>query len=270
VKFHVITGLPRSGTTLLCNIFNQNPRCYASSTSPLPVMLNNLVHAWSSAPEIKSMLEKQKDETELRMEAAARATIDGWYAHKDNEIIFDKSRSWSASSLMLKKVYPECKMIVCVRNLLNVFASVEKQHMKNPLLDEADSLNDRTVYNRADTFFGPEGLIGQPIVGIEDILRRNPDNVIFVHYETFTTDPAMAMQRIYTELNEPLFEHDFDNVKNTAEDADGFYLHKYPHRGCGKVAPTDPEEWKKYISPDLAGTIMGRFQDYCKSFGYSA
>ena len=231
-------------------------------------MLNNLVHTWSTSTEIKSMLEKQKEETELRMEVSARALMDEWYSHKNVELVFDKSRAWSASSLLLNKVYPDCKMIVCVRNLLNVFASIEKQHRKNPLLDEAPGLNEKTVYNRADMMFGPEGLVGQPIVGIEDILRRGPNNVIFVHYETFTQDPAMAMQRIYTELGEPLYNHDFNNVENTSEDADGFYLHKYPHQGCGKVAPTDTEEWKDYLSPDLAQTIKGRFEDYCQYFGY--
>ena len=56
--------------------------------------------------------------------------------------------------------------------------------------------------------------------------------------------------------------------ENTAEDADGFYLHKFPHKGSGKVEPPLEEEWPKYISPDLAQTIRGRFTDYCQYFGY--
>jgi sulfotransferase len=159
-------------------------------------------------------------------------------------------------------------MLVCVRNLLNVFASVEKQHQKNPLLDEAEDINHKTVYNRADNMFSPTGLIGQPIVGIEDLIRRNLSDVVFIQYETFTRQPQMVIERIYAELNEEPFKHDFDNIKNTAEDADGFYLHKYPHQGCGKVTPTKGDEWQKYISPDLAQTIKGRFEDYCQFFGY--
>src|SRR5689334_380053 len=34
-KFHFISGLPRSGTTLLAAILNQNPRFRAGMTSPL-------------------------------------------------------------------------------------------------------------------------------------------------------------------------------------------------------------------------------------------
>ena len=268
MNFHVVTGLPRSGSTLVCNILNQNPNFYASSTSPVPQMLNSLVFNWSSSAEVKGLLEHQHEETELRMENCARNMIDGWYSHKDKNVIFDKSRGWSSSNLMLNKVYPDAKMIVCVRNLLNVFASVEKQHRKNPLLDEAENLNDRTVFTRADKMFGPEGLIGQNIVGVEDLIRRSIPSVMFIQYEMFVRNPKSIMERLYSHLEEDYFDHNFDNVENTSEDADGFYLHKFPHNGSGKVEPPEEEEWPKYISPDLAQTIRGRFQDYCQYFGY--
>ena len=35
-KFHFISGMPRSGSTLLAAILNQNPRFRAGMTSPLP------------------------------------------------------------------------------------------------------------------------------------------------------------------------------------------------------------------------------------------
>ena len=34
-KFHFISGLPRSGTTLLSAILRQNPRFHANVTSPV-------------------------------------------------------------------------------------------------------------------------------------------------------------------------------------------------------------------------------------------
>ena len=269
MRFHVVTGLPRSGSTLLCNVLNQNPKFYASSTSPLPAFLNTLVHTWSNSVEVKGLLDKQPEETEERLKATAKGLIDNWYASFRNEdVIFDKSRAWSASSLLLKKVYPEAKIIVCVRNLVNVFASVEKQHRRNPLLDDATSPIEKTVYSRADGMFSPDGLIGAPIIGIEDLIRRAPDGVIYVQYESFSREPAMIMERLYTELEEEVYDHDFDNVKNVAEDPDGFYLHKYPHKGEGKISPCNLEEWKDYISVDLAMTIKNRFPDYNNFFGY--
>lgn len=268
MRFHVVTGLPRSGSTLLCNVLNQNPKFYASSTSPLPAFINTLVHTWSNSVEVKGLLEKQEQETENRLKATAKGVIGNWYSCYDEEVVFDKSRAWSASSLLLKKIYPEATIIVCVRNLVNIFASIEKQHRRNPLLDDAATPMEKTIYSRADRMFGPEGLIGSPIVGIEDLIRRGPDGVLYVQYESFSQNPGMVMERLYSELGEESYQHDFDNVENVADDPDGFYLHKFPHKGEGKIVPCNIEEWKEYISPDLAMTIKGRFPDYNTFFGY--
>ena len=55
-KINVICGLPRSGSTLLCNILNQNPDFHASSTSPLAQTLGALSQFLSTSPEVKSDL----------------------------------------------------------------------------------------------------------------------------------------------------------------------------------------------------------------------
>ena len=41
--FHAISGLPRSGSTLLAALLRQNPRFYAEMTSPVVGLLNGLV-----------------------------------------------------------------------------------------------------------------------------------------------------------------------------------------------------------------------------------
>lgn len=269
MKLNVITGLPRSGSTLLTNILNQNPKFFASSTSCVPQFVNGLSFNWSNSIEIKSMLDKDPDATNKRMRDTARATVEAWYAVENKEIIFDKSRAWASSSLLLQDIFPEAKIIVTVRDLRNVFASVEKQHRKNPILDESTNLIEKTIYNRADKMFSAEGLIGAPILGIEDLARRKPNGVIYVMYESFVQNPQVVMDRIYQEIGESPFDHDFDNVVNTSTDPDGFYLNKYPHKGEGKVEPGDPDEWKKYLSPDLGNTIMTRFADFNKFFGYT-
>lgn len=268
MKLHVITGLPRAGSTLFCNILNQNEKFWATSTSPMPRLLNSITKNWSDSVEIKNLLEKQKELTENKMKESLKSFIETWYKYENKEIVFDKSRGWSGNNLMLKHLYPDSKIIVLIRDLRNVFASIEKQHRKNPLLDEANNIQEKTVYTRADNMFSPNGLIGSCLVGIEDLIRRDPDGLIFVQYETLTQNPKLVMERIYTELEEEYFNHDFDNIKNTAIDCDGHYLHKYPHKGEGKIEVNDVEEWKKYISIDLANTIMNRFKDYNKFFGY--
>jgi len=268
MKLNVITGLPRAGSTLLCNILNQNPKFWATSTSPLAGIINGMVHNISNAVEIKSLLNTKKVETEQRIKNSILAFVESWHEQKSREVIFDKSRAWSLNSLAFKKLYPDSKIIVMVRDLRNVFASIEKQHQKNPLLDDAQNAIQKTVFDRANRMFGDQGLIGGPILGIEDLIRRKPPGVIYVQYESMAANPSEVFEKIYTELNETLFEHNFENIENTAEDPDGFYLNKYPHIGAGKVEASDPNEWRQYFSPDLANTIMNRFQNYNRFFGY--
>jgi len=38
-KLHMLAGLPRSGTTLLGAILNQNPKVYVTTTSPFVEIL---------------------------------------------------------------------------------------------------------------------------------------------------------------------------------------------------------------------------------------
>ena len=267
MKLHVVTGLPRSGSTLLCNILNQNPKFWSTSTSALSNLLSVVSHTLANSPEVKGLLQCNREQTEHRMKAAAQAFVKEWHSIHDREIVFDKSRSWTHNSLLLNSLYPDAKMLVTVRDLRSVFGSCEKQHRKNPILDEAKDLNSKTLYSRADTMFSPDGLIGGPIVGIQDILNRKVD-VFFVKYEDFAADPTLIMSRVYGYLGEENFEHDFENVENTAKDPDYLYMHKYPHKGEGKVAMVDKDEWKTYFSQDIADIIMQRFKDFNTYFGY--
>lgn len=269
MKFNVITGMPRSGSTLLCNILNQNPEFRATSTSTLAGMLSGMSHFWSNSIEIKNLLEKEKEKTEDRMVRSARAFVEQWHKDEDaQKVIFDKSRGWCVNALLLRKIFPESKIIAMIRDLRGVFGSVEKQHQKNPLLDEANNPQMKTIFSRADAMFSPNGLIGAPVIGVEDMLRRKIENVIYVQYESFSAHPKLVLERVYEQLGEKNFEHDFDNVVNTADDPDGHYLYKYPHTGEGKVEERNPNEWKHYVSQDLANTIIQRFPGYNKMFGY--
>lgn len=266
--FHVVTGLPRSGSTLLCNLLNQNPEFHASSTSVLAQTIGTVSHIWSQAPEVTSARLCDADGMDARMVRALRMLIEGWYREAPG-VVFDKGRGWTHHALALKQLFPEAKIIVTVRDLRGVFGSVEKQHRKNPLLDTAPGPVAKGIFERADQMFSPQGLIGAPLHGVLDLMRRQPHGIILIQYETLAQAPAMVMERLYAELDETPFQHDFEHVENTATDADALYLGKYPHVGAGKVQPVNRTEWQQFVSSDLAGQIMGRYPLYNQMFGYA-
>jgi len=266
-KFHAITGVLRSGSTLLCNVLNQNPAFYASSTSPITELLGAFTHQCSNSPEVQAWLADDSDGVTDRLTRMARSMLEEWYAHKGGTV-FDKSRGWSFQALLLDQIFPDAKIIVCVRELRSVFGSVEKNHRKNPVFDGANSPVEKTLFDRADKMMSPEGQIGQSVLGIQDLMSRGSDRVYVLQHESFTMDPRTKMMEIYEFLGEPYFEHALDDVENVSTDLDALYLNKFPHEGSGKIEKSNRDEWKNYLPSDLGDLIYARYPKYNSTFGY--
>ena len=259
---NIIMGLPRSGSTLLCNILAQNPAFRVEHTNPLPSLIRGMINIWSNSPDIKGgLLPERREETEAKLLRCSRAFCDAW--NNTDKIVFNKSRGWALNLLALKEIYPDAKIIVLVRDLREIFASFEKQHRKNPLLEDYPV---REITQRAVNMFSDEGMIGGPLKGVEDILNRKQE-VHWVKYEDFVRHPMESMERMYCYLDQPSFDHDFEEVVNTATDPDHLYLHKFPHNGEGPVKPRPPG-WPKIMSRNLASSIMNGFPWFNEKFGY--
>ena len=207
-------GLPRSGSTLLCNILAQNPDFQVEHTNPLPSLLEALVTIWSQSPDIKGgLVPERKEETEGKLTRSAKAFCAAW--NDTDKAVFNKSRGWAGNILALRAVYPDAKVIVTVRDIREVFASFEKQDQKNPLL----RLGATTILEKAHNMFSEKGMIGSCLNGVQDVLQRKQE-VFWFKYEDFVKDPAQMMNRLYCYLELPEFEHDFENIVNTATDPD--------------------------------------------------
>lgn len=270
--FHVVTGLPRAGSTLLCNILNQNPEFYASSTSYVSRHLHSLKLGFSTYPEAISDLAHDREEAERRTIGGYQGFVDGVYGQYDKRVIFDKSRGWSLQSVFMQSAFPGSKMLVCVRNLLDVAASIERQHRRTGLFDGNPSPTQQTHMARMNQAFllDPQkgSLVGTPLIGIQDLMRTRAKDVKFVRYETLAAHPEEEMKNIYAFLGEKWFEHDFDNVENVATDLDAQYLHKFPHEGHGKVTPSTIE-WSDWVAQDVAIGIRQQHAWFQNRFAYT-
>jgi sulfotransferase len=259
MKLHTVCGTPRSGSTLLCNVLNQNPLFHASSASCVANTTRALSNLWSNSPEVKSDLIDDKEAAEKRMRGAVRALIEAWYHDRCNglvsdkervqsetgewttivhppkkaKVIFDKGRLWNHQAPALKHVFPEAHMFVCVRDPRDILASIEKQHAKNPLLDTASSPQELTLVKRVESHCEPTGMVGQQIDGIFDLVERKLPFVHTIDFDALVRHPQRVMDMIYEAIGEEPFEHDFVDIKNTAPDVDGLYHNKFPHEGNG-------------------------------------
>lgn len=267
---HVITGLPRSGSTLLCNLLNQNPAFYASSTSILPGLLAGLVQAWSGQELIGALI-RDRQAAQEKLQRVAQTLCETWH-DKPGRVVFDKSRGWLSHLSALWTTFPDAKVIVTVRDLRGVFGSIERQHRKNGLLDDTSGAPDRplafakSVFGRADVMFGPTGLVGGPLLGLQDVYQRClEERVLFVRLEDLAASPKFTMSKVYEHLDLPMFEHDYENVVNTAEDKDELNLLKFPHEGSGEIRPLEANDWSDVINDEIATLIKGKFGWFYKA-----
>jgi len=282
--FNVVTGVPRSCTTLMQNLLNQNPDFYCSSTSHLARESTEDVTRWISTPDFQAALGRDRQgETSKLYERAKklfddRHQADAEAAGKPDAVVFDKGRGWTFALDLLWSVYPNARVIVCVRDLRDVFASMERQFRKNGLLNNSPNLISRTITARMASLFSLDGNghLGGPIAGVSDMINRGlfrdgrptDDRIILVRAEDLARAPRANMKAIYKRLNVPYYKpHQFDDVENTATDPDHTSLYHFPHEGCGKVEAS-PHKWSASFAQHIGDEIIQRYPRYFMQFGY--
>src|SRR5882757_8037907 len=126
-KFHFISGLPRSGTTLLAAILNQNPRFRAGMTSPLADIMGVVIAEASSKNDFSFDVSDDQRVAMLRglvenfyagyADAGDRAASEGIPSGEipSGDVVFDTSRLWCSRMQLLETLFPEAKVIACVR-----------------------------------------------------------------------------------------------------------------------------------------------------------
>jgi sulfotransferase len=249
MKLNVVTGMPRSGSTLLCNILNQHPDVHASSTSPVCEMVSALAQGMATQPEITSEVINGNNN---RIIDAERGTIEGWYKNQNKGCVFDKGRGWSTQAALLRRLYPE-SLIVCVyRNPADVFASIEARDEETAELQPMPG----TMAERASTMISNKGIIGASILAVEDLKRRAAENVLFVDYDNLCKHPDKTLQHIGLGAKLATFTYDFDNVQSTATDIDPLYHNKFPHDDATGKVEVRP---KRKLPDDVVKHIMAQY-----------
>lgn len=214
-QFNIITGLPRSGSTLLCNILNQNPKFHASETSALVRILTAVKAGWENFPENMAV-----DNMDRKINVL-RGIVDSYYQDKDSdelEIIFDKNRAWLNEPELAKLLFGDnFRMIVCVRNLVDIVASFEKLfRSNNSVFDIQDKKNFdmSTTSKRAEVWCSEKGPIGSTVISLQELqLRLRKKHIYIIEFDELVNDPKTVLDELYDELHIEKFEHNFQDVQ---------------------------------------------------------
>jgi sulfotransferase len=208
-SIHFISGLPRSGSTLLAALLRQNPRFEAGMSGPLAGLFGALLGEMSARNEFSVFIDDTKRERILR------GLFDSFYSDSSADLIFDTNRAWCGKMPAIARLFPDAKVIACVRELPWVVDSIERLVQRN-VFSPSSIFNysaGGTVYTRASVLVAPEGMVGAPYDALKQACYgAQRDRLLLVQYETLTSDPAKTMHAIYDFLGEPDFDHDFDHV----------------------------------------------------------
>ncbi|WP_196239500.1 sulfotransferase family protein [Dyella monticola] len=215
---HFLSGLPRSGSTLLAALLRQNPRFHANMSGPLAGMVNAMLGEMSDRNEFSMYITNEQRRRVLS------GLFENYYgAEFKAEVIFDTSRTWCSKLPMLCELFPRVKMIACVRHVSWVVDSIERL-IRNNALQPSSIFNFQpggTVYTRAEGVANGEGMVGFAYNALKEAFYgEHAQHLMLLQYETLVRDPAKAMAAVYEFIGEPLFQHDFDNVQFDAETFD--------------------------------------------------
>lgn len=212
--------MPRSGSTLLANILNQNPRFWATPTSGLCPLLLGVQQAWNEIPELNaSSTVEDKIRTLLGM-------VDGFHSGVSQPVIFDKSRIWvSAFELMENILGRKPKMLVTYRDIPSILSSCEKlfrRELASPQSTAKPGQSMETIEGRLAYWSDGAQLVGGTYNKIRDcVTRGHRASLHFVNFDNLTTRPKETMQAVYGFLGEEYFSgHDFDNVAQSTHEND--------------------------------------------------
>jgi sulfotransferase len=210
-KIHFISGLPRSGSTMITNLLKQNPKIHGETVSSLATVFSGLNVTWSN------ITQNQEYENQKSKKGVLKSIFDGYYGHIDKPIILDKDFEWIRLIPQVESTLDrEVKIVVCVRNPAEILSSFEKLRRENPLFNtKADEKlkESSSIASRAYYYAGPDGVLGITHRNLKDAVTMGYlDRLLFVDYNKFCNNPKSQTKRIYDFLEIDHYEHDFENI----------------------------------------------------------
>jgi sulfotransferase len=251
-EYFFLGGLPRSGSTLLCNIFAQNNKFHVSKcTSGLHSVLTTTKNNWSN------IIEHKAEGIDFERLKRCQKSILASYYNTDKNIIIDKSRNWIGDIEMLEFILDKkAKIIAPVREVREILASFEALYRKMNAKTQwnfrpEDLVKSKTTEGRCDIWSAGNDVVGFCFNQIKDALTKGQsDRILFMEMDALTHNPEYTMQKIYEFMEKEYFQHDFNNVEQyTKEDDLLAYNIEGLHDIRSKVEPV----------PKKAYSILGEF-----------
>jgi sulfotransferase len=179
-------------------------------------------------------------------------------------MVVDKNRAWLHCIEFLLQLDPDAKVLVSIRDLTQVYGSIEAQHQKTILIDFIDHLADFDRLGRADQLFAKEKAIGAPlssIQAVQDLPQAIKSRIFFVRFEDLMTQPVETMAKVYHWLG--LRPHKINPRKLTVHphESDSHFRFKYLHTQHTSITPPKIHEIPQRVQ-DLIKKACGWYYEW--------
>jgi sulfotransferase len=258
-KIYFINGMPRSGSTLLCNILAQNPKFHVTPTSGLSELIFGIHQFWRSNPMIKA------SETPEKQLSIMKDIFQTYHQDTSRPIIFNKSRGWAPRIELVENALGHTvKILTTTRKITCILASLEKLYRK-----EIKNINSpmelvpqmQTLEGRLTVWTAQEGLVGSTFNNLRDAVTRGHGNKFnFIDFDKMTNQPEMTMRYIYEFLEEDYFSHDFQNIPQYTKENDTEHGFTDLHTIRPIIAPVEDD------SKNILGHMHEQFQNFHYNF----
>jgi sulfotransferase len=214
--YYFLAGLPRSGSTVLAAILNQNPAVYVTPTSPLLDQLIENQNIWHNLQTVKA------NPVPDQLTNITRAMIDAMWAHRPEGVIIDKNRGWGknmpASSILFGKDIP---VIATVRDLPSIMASwlsLIKQHpnhISRVIRSRGFEPTDENIL--AEMWFN---MVQDCMAGLCQLKQDAGDRLLLIDYDNLVSNPTEQLVKVEQFLNLPKWDYNLAHIENDTVDDD--------------------------------------------------
>jgi sulfotransferase len=230
--YYFMAGLPRSGSTLLKSIIDQNPNIHANPVSPVMELMYWNDHYFTDSEQYLGYPKPKSAHKVIS------SIIDNYYFDTEEPIVIDHCRAWSNNIERIKTyITPNPKIICPVRNVLEVLTSfitmVHRNSEQVSFIDQhlIEKGLEITDDNRCDYLMSKEGIVEQALWAQSQAFIRGDDkkHLLMVEYDDLVNCSDETMRRIYEFLELDYYKHDFKNVENKHREIDDQWYLKDMH-----------------------------------------
>lgn len=260
--YFFMAGLPRSGSTLLSAILNQNPKIYSGPQTDFPKMMLCLYQETLHSESFNSGYNSEGYVNLLRQ------MLNNFYINTEKRYVIDLNRSWGTlDNIQLLNLLTDKVKIICpVRPILEILASFVRLAQKNP-----DNFIDKKIKNISQGYYRPlddarcdllmsegENLPLNIFSLASALLPEHREKFHFVLYQDLVSKPKETLDAIYDFLEIDRFEHTFENLKwETMPNEEKIFGIKNMHsiKPTLKSSKTDTSILSDYIQNKYANAL---------------